>query len=253
MKLYQCQFAHTNAQLFNQLRDLGYSDSERSYMFEAYKFVTEVCAGFQPCGKPFITHLIRTASILVSLQTTITVIAAGLIHAVYEFGDFGDGSRGISEWKRVQVRQRLGQGTELTVMKYSALRWNDASVAATYNSLTTLEPSEQDALLIRLANELEQALDGEVFYRNDCEKTIQKIKHRGDLIIKIAIALGYPTLADRLTQTFQAILSVSDFKTYPRDSYHFSQVSGYLSVKRLLGIRLQSQFNRLQLHQIFHR
>ncbi|MBW4645961.1 MAG: hypothetical protein KME23_23720 [Goleter apudmare HA4340-LM2] len=236
--------AHTNVQLLNQLRNAGYSHADLFYIFEIYKFVIELCYGFQSSGKLFIVHLIRTASILVSLQTNISVIAAGLLHSVYEFGDFGDGSRGLRDWKRARVRQRCGEITELIVMKYSTLQWTEPVVC---NNLVALESNEQDAILIRLVNQLELCLDLEVLYQSNYVDIIQNIKEQEKLLIEMAIALGYPHLAAQLAETFQEILSINDFLAYPRDSAYFSQVSGRLSVKQLLMIRLKSQFKQVKI------
>jgi hypothetical protein len=94
------QLAHTHIQLLNQLIKAGYNSSGLNFVFDAYQYCIELCDGFQPCGKPFITHLIRTASILVELNQEVSIIVAGLLHSVYGFGDFGDGSRGIASWKQ---------------------------------------------------------------------------------------------------------------------------------------------------------
>lgn len=242
----QHQFAHTNAQLFNQLIEAGYSERDRAYLFKAYQYATARCVGFQPCGKPFIMHLIRTASILIDLRVSITVIAAGLLHAVYEFGDFGDGSRGISTWKRTQLKQHLGQWLDLYVVKYTELRWNDSTITKIHSNLAQLELLERDVLLIRLANELEQSLDLEVLYRSDYQQKLNQVKFRSKLIVEIAFSLGYPMLSEQLNQSFQAILSVSDLSIYSRNSQLFSHVSHSLSVTYLLKVRLRSYFQKLQ-------
>jgi (p)ppGpp synthase/HD superfamily hydrolase len=98
--------------------DAGYSQTDLSFIFGVYQYSSQLNYGFQSSGKPFITHLIRTASILVRLKMDIAVIAAGLIHSAYEYSDFGDGSRGISQWKRQQLRQKAGELVEIYVMKY---------------------------------------------------------------------------------------------------------------------------------------
>lgn len=246
-------FAHTNIQLFNQLANAGYSNSDLFYLFDVYKFATDLFAGFQASGKAFITHFIRTASILVDMQAEVPVIAAGLIHSAYEYGDFGDGSRGISEWKRTQVRRKVTETTELHIAIYTALQWNDSSISAVYSNLIELSSIDRNVLLIRLANELEQSLDLEVLYRSDVEKKIEWIKRKGNLMIEMAVAIGYPALADELAQAFQDIMSPSASIACLRDSEYFSHISGRLSLKHLLWLRFRSLFKRVRLNFIVHR
>ncbi len=224
--------SHTNVQLFHQLVDAGYSQADLSFLCDVYKYSAQLFYGFQSSGKPFITHLIRTASILVMLKTEISVIAAGLIHSAYEFSDFGDGNRGISAWKRQQLKQKAGEVVEIYVMKYYALIWNDVTISAIYHKIKELEFIEQNVLLIRLANELEQFLDLEPLYQNNYQQKIQQIQHRKQMLIEMANILGYPLLVQQLAQAFEDILTESELTIFTnlQDSEFFSQISGRLSV-----------------------
>ncbi|NJP21002.1 MAG: hypothetical protein HC763_20665 [Hydrococcus sp. CRU_1_1] len=83
-------YAQTNIQLFNQLRDRGYSNAELQEIFNAYQLTIELFTGqFRASGKTFIAHLVGTASILTHLRVSSKLIAAGLLHAAYSQGDFG--------------------------------------------------------------------------------------------------------------------------------------------------------------------
>ncbi len=85
-------YAQTNIQLFNQLRQDGYSDADLILVRNAYELAMVLFTGrFQPSGKSFIAHVVGTASILAWLRLPAPVVAAGLLHNVYENGDFGDG------------------------------------------------------------------------------------------------------------------------------------------------------------------
>lgn len=90
-------YAQTNIQLFNQLRFAGYSDADISYMCDIYDFALEIFAGrFRGSGKPFISHLVGTAGILASLQASMNVVAAGLLHAAFIYGEYGTDQRRVS-------------------------------------------------------------------------------------------------------------------------------------------------------------
>src|SRR5262245_55818099 len=103
------RYAQTHLQLLNQLRDHGYSSADLVSVERAHAYARELFTGsYRASGKPFICHLIGTASVLASLTMPVTAVAAGLLHAAYPLGDFGTGWLGSSALKRAQVRQRMG-------------------------------------------------------------------------------------------------------------------------------------------------
>ena len=72
---------------------------------------------YLPSGKPFLDHLVGTASILAWLHAPIAVVAAGLVHATYLHGDFGCRT-GISDEKRKQVIDVVGTESENYITRY---------------------------------------------------------------------------------------------------------------------------------------
>lgn len=198
-------FAQTNIQLINQLRRDGYSLGELDGILTSYELVIRLFTGrFRASGKTFVAHLVGTASILGSLHVSHKLVAAGLMHAIYQTGDFGDGEKGISESKRAQVRAVVGEEVEEYVARYTALQWNSELIPTIYNGLDTLEPVDRDVLLMRLANELEEYLDLGIFYCGD-ERRQQTnyVNDSGESMIRIAERLGFPTLATNLAQAFK--------------------------------------------------
>ena len=106
-------FAQTNIQLVNQLYRDRYTLAELGPIFASYELAMRLFTGrFRASGKTFIAHLIGTASILGSLRASSNLVAAGLLHAIYATGDFGDGVQGISNAKREQVRATVGEEVE---------------------------------------------------------------------------------------------------------------------------------------------
>jgi len=69
--------------------------------------------------KTFLAHLVGTASILVDLKAPVEVVTAGLLHAAYATGEFGDGGRGITDSKRAQLERAFGQKIEEYVYGYT--------------------------------------------------------------------------------------------------------------------------------------
>ncbi|MFB2935693.1 DUF6817 domain-containing protein [Aerosakkonemataceae cyanobacterium BLCC-F154] len=196
-------YAQTNLQLFNQLSDSGYSKSELTLLYNTYQLVMELfTGGFRSSGKTFIAHLVGTASILASLGASGKVVAAGLLHAAYTNGDFGDGKKGIDNAKREKIRLVLGEEVEEYIARYTALKWNEKTISAVGDRFDSLSAIERDVLLIRLTNELEEYLDLGILYCGEL-KYQRYINHSCDLMVEMAEKLGFPSLAKQLATVFQ--------------------------------------------------
>ena len=97
-------YAQTNLQLHAQLLDLGCSIEDREYLAAGYRLAADLFSGqYRGSGKPFVAHLVGTASILAATKASATVVAAGLLHAAYDQGDFGLGLLGRHPNKRREL------------------------------------------------------------------------------------------------------------------------------------------------------
>ena len=57
-------YAQTNLQLYTQLSDIEYSQEARGQVLRAYELALQLFSGhYRANGKPFIAHLVGTASI----------------------------------------------------------------------------------------------------------------------------------------------------------------------------------------------
>jgi (p)ppGpp synthase/HD superfamily hydrolase len=214
-------FAQTNLQLFYQIRRGNYSDADLKYIANAYELATQLFTGyFRGSAKTFIAHSVGTASILTSVVAPIEVVAAGLLHAAYEFGDFGDGVLGISTRKRQQLRQVVGEVVENYVAQYTALHWNEKTILEMYPCLEKLSKVERLIILMRLANELEDHLDFGVLYCGNREKRLRYLQNCGHSMIAMAKGLGFPTLATELSKVFELTISTTIPKELQRDTPH---------------------------------
>lgn len=136
-------YAQTNIQLFNQLRFAGYLEADISYICDIYDSALQVFAGrFRGSGKPFLAHLVGTASILATLQASVNVVAAALLHAAYIDGEYGTDHRGMTDAKRDLVRCIVGIETEELIAGYTALKWNKQTILPIRESINTLEPKD---------------------------------------------------------------------------------------------------------------
>jgi (p)ppGpp synthase/HD superfamily hydrolase len=240
-------FAQTNLQLFNQMYDLGYHEQEIAAIKKSYELAITLFTGrFRGSGKTFIDHLIGTASILVSLRSAPPMIAAGLLHAAYDSGDFGDGNQGVSSAKRDYVRAAVGTHVEEYIARYMELKWNQEVARSLYGKLDTLSQLERDVVLIRLANELEDYLDlGILFCGMKKRAQGDYLNFGGNILCEIARKLGFPKLAEVLKTEFGKVEAASKQKRFDAiGSRDFSFVAPPLSCRRLMDV-LSKRMNEM--------
>ena len=205
-------FAQTNVQLFNQLRLEGYAKQEIFQIWKAYELGMRLFSGlFLPSGKPFIDHLVGTASILAWLHMPVEIVAAGLIHAAYLHGDFGSIRMGVTEKKRKEIRKVVGAEVEDYVAKYDGLLWTPPRILIIRDTLDELDPVDREVLLIRLANELEHHLDLTALYFAGSESKQaghqRYIQRYGPMMIEMADRLGARLLAAEMQTVFNQIIT----------------------------------------------
>lgn len=199
-------YAQTILQLYNQLRCDGYSKEDLVRIRSVYELAMSLFSGrFLPSGKTFISHGVGTAGILASLHLPTQVVAAGLIHNVYQNGDFGDGSGGISEAKRKKVRSVVGKETEEYVVGFATMRWSSRTITAIRDGLNKLNSVDCNVVLIKLADNLEHLLDLDILYFDATER--QSYIENVHILVEIAERLGFPDLAAGLKQAYSETVS----------------------------------------------
>ena len=218
------EFAQTNLQLYRQMNQCGYRAEDRERVASAYRFLMPMFAGvYRGSEKPFISHLLGTASILVALSVPVELVLAGLLHAVYMAGDFGfePGTRKTKR-KRQCVRDLAGEKVEAIISAYDDIRWNVESVQHYIEHLEDLQQEKRSALKLRLANTLEDLLDDGMKF---CPPKIDATSEDMQLaILALARALGYLELEAQL----QLALSAFNSKEVPVERSGFMGQSALL-------------------------
>jgi (p)ppGpp synthase/HD superfamily hydrolase len=198
------QYAQTNLQLYTQLRRAGYTPDQLALVRAGYDLAMRLfSASFRGSGKPLLAHLVGTASILASIRQTPEIVTAGLLHAAYALGDFGDGRYGMTDAKRARVRQAVGHVVEDLVARYTTFDWNRNTIPSIRQRVPSLTSIERDVLTIRLANELEDHLDYGVLYCGNGEKRREYIRSPLNQSVDMARMLEMPELAAELERAFK--------------------------------------------------
>ena len=199
--------AQTNLALYRQLHALDYSHADLIRVRDGYELATLLFAGhLRGSGKPFLAHLVGTASILAAIGAPQPTVAAGLLHAAYQQGDFG-----VARWRqrRKRVRAAIGDDAEAIVWRYNAMPWTCPEIDRLYSDLDRLPPVDRSVLVVRLANELEDQLDLAMLF---CHPERDVYRDRRDTFIAMAKSIGSPSLASTLMATYREA-SGSDWAT----------------------------------------
>jgi (p)ppGpp synthase/HD superfamily hydrolase len=196
--------AQTNLQLYNQLRALGYSDEQVVLVHRAYEFLITIYPGYyQADGKPFVAHTVGVASILGHLNFPVELVAVGLLHNIYDNGDFGDGLRSVSNSHRRRiVREAVGETIEAAVERFPRCRIKLETLPNLMHDLDQFDENHKTLIVIDLADYLEKYIDLGVCYWGDSRDVVDAVAKHGETLISIANRLGYPQLAAMLDEAF---------------------------------------------------
>ena len=201
-------YAQTNIQLYNQLCELGYSAADRERIHRGYALGMELFTGsFRGSGRPFLAHLVGTASVLAWLRAPIAVVTAGLLHSAYSHGEFGNYWRGMSTEKRERVRAAVGEEAEDLVVRYTKLRWTAETVGTLADTAASMDDGDRQVLLIRLANEVDDHQDLGLLYGAEPDHRCEFIRTALHRCVGMAEQLGYPALATELARVLKETLT----------------------------------------------
>ena len=198
-------YAQTNLQLYAQLRGLGYTNAKLGDVKRAYELAIQLFTGrYRANGKPFISHLVGTASILAAHGASIEVVVAGMLHATYLQGQFGDSQIGVTPARAKVLRRGAGDEAAKLIEEYSRLPWNGKVFNEWLREPRRMTSYNRGVILMRLANDLEDHLDHGMLYCNKAEKTRVMDTEAQPMPAQIAQELGYRALAAELAEAYAA-------------------------------------------------
>jgi HD domain len=197
------RIAQTNIQLYNQLRRRGLDRGELVLIHRAYELAARVYSGYyQGDGKPFVSHGVGVASILAELEQPADILAVGLVHAVYENGDFGDGEQGAASSRRALVREAVGPHVEQLVFRFTQLRLHPDTIERDRDGLAGLDEPGRRLQVVAIVDHLEKYVDLGVLYFGDNAEIVEWTDRIGPDLIELAGELGEPELAQMVSAAF---------------------------------------------------
>ena len=234
-------FAQTNLQLFCQMRTLEYSREEIDHVRSVYNAIVPLFAAqHRGSGKPFLAHLTGTASILASRRAAVDEVIAGLMHAVYDAGDFGfEPVSGQTKRKAHWVKTLVGDGAAARIDAYVSLPWTQDGIADLSQCWHSLSPTSRSAVRIALANLLDDFSD-EGMLQTISNKNAKYLKAGlQETILNLAVLADWEDLQNRLRSEFGAFNLAAE-SLPPTSGHGFSQLQLPASAKLKFTHRLQS-------------
>ena len=192
-------YALTYPQLMRQAHERGVDHASLLRPRDAYEIAERLADGiYQPQGMPFLCHLVRTASIVLEQDQGIDVAVAAMLHAVYRLDRHDQSTRRASRpAHRRYLSRRVGPEAEAIVWAFEEVRWTPREVACHRERLATSPPAVRKALVIYIANALENRLDMSMAFG----AKLAKGTTGGGVwpgLPALARELGVPRLADQL-------------------------------------------------------
>ena len=201
-------YAQTNIQLYNQLGECGYTPADLARVHRGYALAIQLfTASFRGSGRPFLSHLVGTASVLAWIRAPIAVVTAGLLHSAYAHGEFGNSWRGMSDAKRARVRAAVGDEAEDLITRYTELRWSTETVGTLADTAASMDEADRRVMLIRLANELDDHQDRGLLYVAGVARRRTFIRTSLHRCVEMAERLGHPALAIELARVLKETLT----------------------------------------------
>ena len=195
-------YAQTNIQLYNQLYSLNINEEKSIQVKKAYDLCIKIFSGrYRANGKPFISHLVGTASIIAEHGGCADDVIAGLLHAIYSQSQLQLNKSGDHYLQTQMIENLMGEKINRLLIDYNQLPWDSDSIATIEANCLTCSSLQKRILLIRLANELEDRLDLGMSY---CKKLEKNDAKREGSIIKISSHLGHIKLAKELSDIYRS-------------------------------------------------
>jgi (p)ppGpp synthase/HD superfamily hydrolase len=156
------RYAQTHLALYARLQERGAGEEALGAVASSYELALRLFSNrVRPCGRPFVTHLVGTASVVAEHEGDLDSILAAMLHAAYAQGEFGDAARGAAPAHRARVRDVVGPRAERLIHAYDAAAWPPSDLSAAVERVSRIGPDdlERSVLLVRLANEIDDCRD----------------------------------------------------------------------------------------------
>jgi GT2 family glycosyltransferase len=190
------ELAQSRSDLFDLALSRGYGQEELLLLARAYQLAMFWAdGGYRPCGRPFINHLVGTASVLMRYDFRVEVVAAGLLHAAYTHGPQLKTGPQTSIDSICTVLGGRGTALEKRVRAYTQRGKNLQALIAASEAAQGLSVLGGETVAIAAANEIDMALSGEFRYSGRPDAATPSAV---ELMSRVCRILGVPGLTETL-------------------------------------------------------
>jgi (p)ppGpp synthase/HD superfamily hydrolase len=234
----------TNVQLYQQMRVANYAPKDVEIVHNAYSIAQQLfSARFRQSAKPFLCHLVGTASDLIHEAAEPDVLAAALLHAAYTEGDFGYvfiGHKKDSKRKRRWLAARVGENAEHYVQCYTHMLWSSDSIPHIKRNMAQYDDTERTVLMIRLANEIDDFRDFGALHCREPERRLDLVRSCGDMVVAMAADLGCKYIETQLEKAFRECREV-DINRLPNNAHQYSYILAPNSYRRTTALAVRNR------------
>jgi (p)ppGpp synthase/HD superfamily hydrolase len=149
--------AQTNGGLYQHMHLAGAPAEDIRAVQAAYGHAMQLFFGlYRGSGRPFICHLVGTASVVAQIDGRRDMIIAGMFHALFEAAVFPDGRTVKSENNRAMIEKTMGPEVFQLIRLYEQFEWSETSIASMAAQSAAPDDLARRLWILRLANEADE-------------------------------------------------------------------------------------------------
>lgn len=192
------ELRQTRSDLMDFAMERGYQSQELAILANAYHLAQVLMdGGYRPCGRPFINHLVGTASVLIRYDFRAETVAAGLLHSAYTHcppydGDTKTAADTVCAWLGGR-----GSVLEQRVRAYTRRSSLWSSPQTDSSPFANISMLDAEIFAIAAANEVDMHLSGEYRYTRRTDTPGPRVMQA---IFDTCPSLGVGGLAETLRQ-----------------------------------------------------
>ena len=150
--------------LLTQAYARGYSPSDILLFGKAYNAATTLFGdGYRPCGRPFLLHVVGTASVLVAFGFSARVVVSSLLHAAYSHAPVGSNPMTSLDAVKQMLVSHFGTRVEQTVRAYTRLQSNP-KLWCDERPFENLTLADAELIAMTIANAIDEHFAGEFVF-----------------------------------------------------------------------------------------
>lgn len=201
--MVRTELEQTPAGLLTLAMRRGYSRQDLQSIHTACQFAMRLSNGlYRPCGRPFLNHLVGTASVLVHYGFGLRMVIKGLLHAAYSHAWAADAAQTDAlKLKIASVLGGTGSPLERGVHAYTMRKKRLQDLSSSPLVVSALLTDDLDLLLLEAANDIDMHLSLEVAVtgRNDLPDAALV-----NLIERVCQELGIPGMGQTMREVRQS-------------------------------------------------